>query len=137
MAKYRFEAQVQWNLGKKSERGRDFPIDFFSPYQAWVGDKPTRSDYCTNLSELSHLELLVLKNQVFTIVAPELIALYDLQVRLATLKMEMIFLSTYDGERHISTISCYRPRQTQHLRSPKGKMTMKMRFNAPGAPSAP
>lgn len=137
VGKYRFETMVEWSQGNESYRTGDVPIDFFSPYQSWVRDQPTRSDYCTNVSQLAHLELLILRNQVFTVVGPELPGIYHLLLPRSKWKMEVMFLSTYEETRHISTISCYRPRQSVHLFSPKGKLTMKMKFNAPSAPSAP
>jgi hypothetical protein len=81
--------------------------------------------------------MLILKHQEFTIVAPENLALFHVQIPLTRLKMEIIFLSSYEGTNHLSTISCYKPRQTQHSSAPKGKLTMKMKFNAPSAASGP
>lgn len=128
MGKYRFEAAIVWPLGPQSPRSRNLPMDFFSPYRSWVPAPGSRSDYCTNDSQLAHLELVVLQSRAFTIVVPEVDGSFFLQGSRSIWQRATIFLSTYEGKRQISSLPCLHPNQPA-ASSRNGKLTVTVAFN--------
>lgn len=110
MAKYRFEASIEWVRGGGKEHLRlgTIPIEYYSPYLTWTVSSPlTRSDYCTDPVQLLSLERQITENGAFTLVLSRAHDAYRFSRN--DWEMAAISLSTYDVKRQVQSITWGNP----------------------------